>query len=59
MIQEETGCKIVCFVSTTSEIVTAINEHYGKTDKKQAIPEESETEDGEVKVFSLEEEGKG
>jgi len=50
--------KVLCFVSTHSEIRSAIEEHYGKAkgEQKRAAPSGSE-EEGGVRVFSLESNG--
>ncbi|MDD5557115.1 MAG: hypothetical protein PHN82_07690 [bacterium] len=54
-IEALTKCAVIPFVSTHSEITTAINEHYGrlKSDRPSPAPEGEEG----IKVFDIEDEG--
>lgn len=59
-VKNATGCKVLCYVSTASEIEEAISENYAKLEKERAAaPAESsdeETEEG-MKVFQVEDDG--
>jgi hypothetical protein len=50
--------KVLCFVSTHSEILSAIEEHYGKMKREHKEPAPLELEEGSgIKVFKLESNG--
>lgn len=58
-ISKTTGCKVIFFISTMSEIVTAIGEHYAKLMGKPTVtaaPLGAEEKEA-IQVFQLEENG--
>jgi len=55
-IENESRCKVLCYVSTPSEILAAIDEHYGKL-KREGVRTAARGGEGEIKVFQLESNG--
>ena len=55
-IRKAVGCKVLCYVSTMSEIVAAINEHYKKVEIEVSLKEEPRAVEAEdsIQVFQLE-----
>jgi type IV pilus assembly protein PilB len=57
-IESESQCKVLCYVSTPSEILAAIEEHYGRSEKKGVgAAGRGQKDGGGIKVFQLESNG--
>jgi len=57
-LENESQCKVLCYVSTQSEILAAIDEHYGRLKKEDgSTAARARGGGGEIKVFQLESNG--
>jgi type IV pilus assembly protein PilB len=55
-LESKTQCKVLCYVSTQSEILEAIEEHYGRL-RREGAGAAARKDGGEIKVFQLESNG--